>query len=140
MPTWENTPPQLYSIVTGFFPEASPKETWATNPRPLLVCGTAQDPETNMYFCRVAYGTTKVKKAHENDLVIGNFSTMNALGLKYPTAFVINAGEQMVIMPWIERYFQPWSGRKTPFLSRLPTDMQKHVGYTLANMDDLPQF
>ena len=46
MALWERTAPRSFSVVTGFFPETSPKATWATNPRPLLVCGTATDPET----------------------------------------------------------------------------------------------
>ncbi len=141
MAEWERYPPQLYNIVTGFFPEASPKDKWAVNPRPLLVCGRAQDPETGTFFCRIAYGTSQhLHKAHEDDLVVGNLSMLNALNLKCPTRFVINSGQQMVIMPWVEAHFQPWTGFPSPVLSLLPDLMQKHVGFTLSRLDDLPPY
>lgn len=141
MASWEATPPSLYNVVTGFFPEEKPKDNWATNPRPLLVCGTAQDPDTGVYFCRIAYGTSQhLGKAYESDLVIANVSVLNNLELKHPTRFVIHSGTQMQIMPWIEQFFHPWSGFETPILSKLPEDMQKHVGHTLGRLTDLPQF
>lgn len=138
---WERHSPRLYSIVTGFFPEASPKETWATDPRPLLVCGVAQDNDSKTFFCRVAYGTTQhIDKAHENDLVIGNMSMLNTLGLKRTTRFVIHSGKQMAILPWTSEFFSPWSGYTSPFLSCLPEDVQKVVGYDLSQLPDLPSF
>ena len=140
-PAWEGIPPRTYSVVTGFFPEVSPKETWTTNPRPLLVCGTAQDPDTGVYFCRIAYGTSShIDKSHPSDLVVGNLSALDRLGLKKPTRFLIHSGQQMAIMPWTSEFFRPWSGYKTPILSILPDDMQRYVGFTLSNLSNLPQF
>lgn len=141
MAEWERFPPELYSIVTGFFPETRPKDKWAVNPRPLLVCGRAQDPESKQFFCRIAYGTSQnVHSSRNGDLVIGNLALLNSLNLKRPTRFVIHSGKQMVIMPWIEAHFQPWTGFPSPVLSRLPDLMQKDVGYTLAELDDLPEY
>jgi hypothetical protein len=140
-PEWVNRPPNTYDVVTGFFPEASPKETWETNPRPLLVCGRAVDPSTGMVFCRVAYGTTQhIDKAHANDLVIGNLSMLDQLGLKKTTRFVINSGEQMVILPWIDEFFRPWTDYPTPVLSWLPEEMQRFVGHVISKLDNLPKF
>lgn len=140
-PLWEGTRPRLYSVVTGFFPETSPKDTWATNPRPLLVCGTAEDPETRTYFCRVAYGTSAhLDKGHPNDLVVGNLSMLNGLNLKKPTRFVTHSGRHMVIMPWTYEFFRPWNGLTSPVLSYLPDEMQRFVGHVLAELNDLPQF
>lgn len=131
----------MYDIVTGFFPETSPKETWETNPRPLLVCGRAIDDDTGMIFCRIAYGTSqKLDKAHDDDLVIANLSFLNQLGLKTPTRFVIHTGKQMVILPWIEEFFRPWTGYTSPVLSSLPEEMQRHVGAVLGQLDNLPEF
>lgn len=139
--SWEKHPPAMYSIVTGFFPEASPKQTWATNPRPLLVCGTAKHDATGTYFCRVAYGTTKqLDRAHEDDLLIGNLSMLNAMGLKKPTRFVINSGKQMVILPWTEEFFRPWHGCNSPYIGSLPPDPRNHAGHVLSRLKDLPQF
>jgi hypothetical protein len=140
MVSWEATPPQIYSIVTGFFPETSPKDTWATNPRPLLVCGVAQDAGTGMYFCRIAYGTSKTEKSKRSDLIVANLSMLDSLNLKCPTRFVIHSGRQMVIMPWTTGYFQPWTGKSSPILSCLPDDVQRYVGHTLSELNDLPLF
>ena len=139
---WQGTPPCLFHVVTGFFPETSPKETWETNPRPLLVCGVAEDTETSMYFCRVAYGTPRLESAYGrgDDLVIGNLAILDQLGLKKPTRFVVNKGRQMAILPWTDEFFRPWTGYKSPILSILPHDMQRHVGNVVARLDDLPQF
>ncbi|MEP3635221.1 MAG: hypothetical protein ABJM82_16180 [Shimia thalassica] len=141
MANWESVKPDIYSIVTGFFPETNPKENWATNPRPLLVCGVAQDPETKIFFVRIAYGTSKkLELAKKDDLVIGNLSILNSLGLKHQTRFVTFSGQQMVIMPWTQEFFQPWTGRTTPVLSKLPADMQSHMGFVLSSLTDLPEF
>lgn len=140
MPSWEATPPSIYCIVTGFFPEASPKDTWATNPRPLLVCGTAIDKDTGMYFCRVAYGTSRVSRARKDDIIVGNMSALNALGLKTPTRFVISSGAQMAILPWTAEFFHPWTSKSSPILSKLPEDMQRYVGFVLSSLSDLPKF
>ena len=141
MPVWEKTRPRIYSVVTGFFPETSPRPSWETNPRPLLVCGVATHVDTGQHFCRIAYGTTKhLELAKPNDLVIGNLSKLDALGLKYPTRFVVYAGSQMVILPWSEKHFHPWSGKRSPILGRLPDDMQNFLGWALASLSDLPPF
>lgn len=143
MPVWESSAPSLYSIVTGFFPETSPRQTWAENPRPLLCCGVARDDENSTYFVRVAFGTTQnINRAHSTDLVIGNISSLNMLGLMKPTRFVINSGSRMAILPWTEEFFRPWSRPRmvSPILSRLPEDMRRYVGNVLGRLTDLPQF
>ena len=141
MADWERIPPRTYNVVTGFFPETSPKESWETDPRPLLVCGTGQDPVTGMYLCRIAYGTSQhLENSHPNDLVVGNLSMLNLLCLKKPTRFVIFSGQQMVILPWTEEFFRPWTGNRSPVLSRLPKEMQHHVGFVLSALRNLPQF
>ena len=137
---WQRDQPCLFDIVTGFFPEMSPKKTWETNPRPLLVCGVAKDPEDGTFYLRVAYGTSNLRHCNENDLVIGNLSALDSLGLKKPTRFVTHSGNQMVIMPWTDEFFRPWTGMRSPVLSRLPDDMRRFVEGTLARLSDLPQF
>lgn len=140
MPDWERVAPAIYSVVTGFFPETQPKETWATNPRPLLVCGSARDPTSGLNFCRIAYGTKNLAGGHPDDLSIGNLGLLNQLRLKYATRFVISSGSQMVILPWTTEFFRPWSGCRTPVLSRLPDEMQRYAGAILAALPDLPKF
>lgn len=141
MAEWEKARPRIYNVVTGFFPESSPRATWETNPRPLLVCGVATHEETGRHFCRIAYGTTQhLELAKPTDLVIGNLSELDALGLKYTTRFVTNSGKQMVILPWDEEHFRPWSGKRSPVLGLLPEDMQHFLGRVLTSQLDLPQF
>jgi hypothetical protein len=131
----------MYSVVTGFFPETSPKETWASDPRPLLICGTAKNPETGVFLCRTIYGTSQhLELAKPDDLVVGNLSLLNDLCLKKPTRFVLHSGKQMAIIPWTNEFFRPWSDRRTPVRSILPQDMQRHVAFVLSKLKDLPQF
>lgn len=137
MSDWQSSPPRIFSVATGFFPETNPKETWATNPRPLLICGVGRQ-EDGTYICRIAYGTTKTGKAHDDDLVIGNVSALNSLNLKRPTCFVIHSSNQLAYMPWTDEFFRPWSGKISPILGRLSEDMQHHVGSVLASLTDLP--
>lgn len=141
MAEWVKRPPYIYDVVTGFSPETAPKGTWATNPRPLLVCGRAVNDETGMVICRIAYGTSQLgRNVHENDLIVGNLSMLNQLNLKNPTRFVIHSGKQMVNVPWTEEFFRPWSGKSSPVLSTLPEEMQRYVGYVLGQLDDLPDY
>jgi len=65
---------------------------------------------------------------------------LDELGLKHTTRFVIYSGRQMVVMPWIEEFFRPWSEYASPILSSLPIDMQRHVGAVLSALTDLPQY
>ena len=46
----------------------------------------------------------------------------------------------MVILPWIEEFFRPWTGYTSPVLSSLPEEMQRHVGAVLSQLDNLPEF
>lgn len=141
MPAWEKERPNNFDIVTGFFPETSPKTSSTTDPRPLLVCGTAEDKATGTYYCRVAYGTSQhLDRAWPADLVIGNVSFLNSLNLKKPTRFVLYSGNEMVILPWTRRHFQPWSIFATPVLSSLPDNMQRDVAHVLGSLSDLPEF
>lgn len=93
-----------------------------------------------MLLCRIAYGTTNTTNVHKNDLMIGNMSLLDQLGLKRPTKFVLSSGKQMVVLPWTEEFFSPWRGKKTPILGRLPEAIQHHVGFTLSNLPDLPGY
>lgn len=139
--SWQKNPPQLYNIVTGFFPETAPKETWEVNPRPLLVCGVATDQQDGTHYIRVAYGTTKhLDRAKKGDLIIGNMSMLNQMCLKTPTRFVIYSGRAMVILPWTDEFFKPWTNFRTPILSKLPHEMARFVAGTLGPLTDLPKF
>ncbi|WP_370285094.1 hypothetical protein [Pseudooceanicola nanhaiensis] len=65
---------------------------------------------------------------------------LNELGLKRTTRFVINSGDQMVILPWTPEFFRPWKGYKTPVLSVLPDEIQRYVGSILSDLNNLPAY
>lgn len=138
MPDWTSAPPRIYSIVTGFFPEAQPKPNWADNPRPLLVTGVFRNKVSGELWVRTAYGTGEVSKAKGHCLYIGNLSHLNSLNLAKPTAFVLTPGGQHAILPWSEEHFAPWRQFATPVISRLPEEMQEYVATVLARTSNLP--
>lgn len=138
MPNWTSAPPRLYSIVTGFFPEAQPKPNWADNPRPLLVTGVYRNKTTGELWVRTAYGTGEVGKVRGTCLNIGNLSHLNRLNLPKPTAFVLTPGDQHAIMPWSEEHFAPWRQFATPVISKLPLEMQEYVQRVLSRTSNLP--
>lgn len=137
----QNAPP-LFSIVTGFFPEHSPKDP-AKGPehRPLLVCGVRQDPTTSIIFLRIAYGTKQhPTRLRAGDVCVANITEMNGLGLIHPTKFVTHSGANMLIMPYIDEFFRPWRGRTSPVLGMLPPAQCEDLRWHLARATDLPRF
>lgn len=138
MADWTSTPPRAGSIATGFFPEARPKENWATNPRPLLVLKVYRGKASGSFHVLVAYGTTKTGKLRDDCLVIGNLSTLNALNLARPTAFVLSPGSNLAILPWSAKHFACWSGFSTPVISHIPKDMEGFVMEVLQTLTDIP--
>jgi hypothetical protein len=117
---WTLIPPKPLYIVTGYYPEANPKEE--TPPcRPLLVLAVQENTGSGAKFvCTITYGTKNIRTqyATPNDVIIQNVSEMNKLGLKTPTRFIIS-DEFIVEMEWREPFFEPWSGKSTPILSDL---------------------
>lgn len=138
MPDWTSKPPRIYDIVTGFFPEAQPKDSWADNPRPLLVTGVFRNKSTLELWVRVAYGTGEVGNVRGVCLNIGNLSHLDNLRLAKPTAFVLTPGSQHAILPWTKEFFCPWRHFSTPVISSLPPEMREYVKGKLAYRDDLP--
>lgn len=137
---WEQSRPNYFDIVTGFFPEVSPG-VGGPKCRPLLVTGVAKDTNTGLFWCRVAYATTKnIGHAHPDDLVIGTMSILNELGLKYQSRFCLHPPESQVWLPWTSRHFAPWSGRNTPVLSTLPNELQRdRAAYLSSVVERLPK-
>lgn len=139
MVDWSQTPPALFSVVTGFFPETRPKHDWATNPRPLLVTGVFRKRNTSEIFVRVAYGTSRTRRIPAPpNLCIANMSCLDALNLARPTTFVISPGSQMVILPWSPEHFRPWRGFAAPVIGVLPNDMVAYVRDVIRHLQDLP--
>ena len=140
MHDWTRSHPRIYDIVTGFFPEARPKASWAENPRPMLVTGVFRGRTSGEIRLRVAYGTSQVEKIRWPNLNVGNLSNLNDMNLARPTAFVIHPASQMELLRWSDQHFACWSGFSTPIIGRLPPEMQDHVAKVmLSNAAEVPQ-
>jgi len=139
MADWTKTPPAMFDVVTGFFPEVKPKHNWTTNPRPILVTGVFRKQATEEFFIRVAYGTSQIHKIPTPpNLCIGNLSSLDSLNLARPTAFVIAPGSKMMILPWSKDHFRPWRGFASPSIGKLPQDMAAYVKDVISHLEDLP--
>lgn len=137
---WEASAPLIFEVVTGFFPEAKPKPTWATNPRPLLVCGVATDDSTGEHFVRIAYGSKRMEPCGRYDIPLGNLAKLDALNLPHPTRFVLSA-KDLVILPWTKQHFRPWTRFTTPRIGRFDEELRREVQWAMAEQwDDVPQF
>lgn len=128
---WTLSPPNLFDIVTGFYPETKPV---ANTPalRPCLVTHVYQNSETGAYACEIAFGTKNLKilQRKDKDLIIQNFSHMQEVGLPVATRFVLDP-ELRVVLEWCEPNFKPWTGYRTPKIGRLTEYYQKEYAWLM---------
>jgi hypothetical protein len=130
-PNWTLSPPNLFDIVTGFYPESKPV---AGTPalRPCLVTHVYQDTETGAYACEIVFGTKNLKilRRRDKDLIIQNFSDMQEMGLYVATRFDLD-GNKRIVVEWSARNFKPWSGYRTPKIGRLTESYQKEYAWLM---------
>lgn len=131
-PKWTLSPPNLFDIVTGYYPESKPK---AGTPalRPCLVTAVYQDGETGCYACEVAFGT-KTLKTHQRsqlDIIIVNSSELDLMGLPMNTRFDLDT-ENRVVLEWLSRNFKPWTGYRSPRIGALTLEYQKEYAWLMA--------
>ena len=131
-PKWTLSPPNLFDIVTGYYPESKPKAGTPAH-RPCLVTAVYQDEQTGAYACEVAFGT-KTLKTHQRgdlDLIIQNSSDIDAVGLPMATRFDLDK-ENRVVLEWSDTNFKPWRGYSSPRLGGLTLDYQKDYAWLMA--------
>ena len=127
---WERQPPNLFDIVSGFYPETKP--IGADKLRPCLVLRVMQSEDSAEYACKVAYGTTNTKifERADIDLIICNASKMQSVGLPRATRFNLDK-DCLVLLPWNSEFFGCWQGYPTPIIGRLDEDLIKDYGYCM---------
>lgn len=130
-PNWTLSPPSLFDIVTGFYPETNPR---AGTPalRPCLVTHVYQNTETGAYACEIVYGTKNLKTLTRSgkDLIIQNYSDMCEVGLPVATRFDLDANKR-VILEWAEKNFKPWPNHRSPKIGSLTEDYQKDYAWLM---------
>lgn len=130
-PSWTLSPPNLFDIVTGFYPESKPV---AGTPalRPCLVTHVYQDTQTGKYACEIVYGTKNLKllTRKDKDLIVQNFTDMQEVGLPVATRFALD-GNKRVVLEWCELNFKPWSQYRTPKIGRLTDHYQRDYAWLM---------
>jgi hypothetical protein len=124
--------PQVYDIVTGFFPEKKPKGG-TPDRRPLLVTQVLRSRKTGAIAVRVAYGTSQLRFPDRlgRDLIVQNMSDMDECGLQRPTRFVVTPDQQQLLI-WDESNFAPWGAAPSPRRGRLTLDLQKEYAWLMS--------
>jgi hypothetical protein len=131
-PKWALSPPSLFDIVTGFYPETRPKDGTPAH-RPCLVTAVLLNSQTGQYACRIAYGTKNLKTATraDKDLIISKSSHLDEMGLPIVTRFALDE-DLIATFPWDEPHFRPWTGYKTPKIGALTLEYQKDYAWIMA--------
>lgn len=130
-PRWSQTPPAMFDIVTGYFPESKPKGG-AAKLRPMCVTKVLRNKNSGQIACEVAYGTTNLKTWAKmfDDIIIQNLVDLNMSGLPTATRFVLEP-EQRAILPWTSSYFGCWSEKPSPKIGSLPVEYQKDYAFAM---------
>ena len=131
-PKWVLSPPSVFDIVAGYYPESKPRADTPAN-RPCLVTKVFQDDETGRYACEIAYGTKTLNAVArgDKDLIIQNYSHLDEMGLPVATRFNLDLNKR-VVLEWNESNFKPWSGYKTPRIGQLTLHYQKDYAWMMG--------
>lgn len=132
LPKWALSPPNLFDIVTGYYPESKPKAGTPAH-RPCLVTAVYEDTESGGYACEVTFGTKSLKthQRAELDIIIINSSDLDAMGLPMATRFDLDACNR-IVMEWNVKNFKPWRGYVSPKIGALILDYQKEYAWIMA--------
>lgn len=131
-PKWTRSPPNLFDIVTGYYPESKPKAGTPAH-RPCLITAVYQNDEDGSYACEIAFGT-KTLKTHQRsglDIIIVNSSDLDEIGLPIATRFDLDS-ESRVVLEWRTDNFRPWKGYSSPKIGALTLVYQKEYAWLMA--------
>lgn len=130
-PNWINSPPSLFDIVTGYYPEENPKGD-GPSLRPCLITQVLENKKTGSYACKIAYGTKNLKTwaRKDKDIIVQNSSDLDRMGLPVATRFVIDE-DMMMILPWSPPHFDCWAGKLNPKLGQLLLEYQKEYAFIM---------
>jgi hypothetical protein len=132
------TIPSPASIVWCKFPDHLAPGVPGPKERPALVFKVryADDPPADRFYVQVAYGTSKMKHERRlNDFALANVTLLNLLRLPQPTRFDL---DNVLWLPWAKPFFCPRDETDrfaTPTISTLPDDLQRVLGWTMAERE-----
>lgn len=131
------TVPAGPSIVWCNFPESDALGRPGPKPRPALVFKSryADNPPGDRFYVLVAYGTSNLKtQRRDRDFTIGNETMLNMLRLPQMTRFDL---DRVLWLPWAKPFFvaRDEVSFATPTLSVLPSDMQRLLGWRMAERE-----
>lgn len=118
-----HTMPRPLDVVWCAFPEDEYPNKPGPKPRPALVRAVFLFAQQTRVVIEVTYGTSKISRLHQLDLIIANNEEMAAAGLPQATGFRLS---RTIKLPWAAEYFYPREGCKTPIVGHLEqrTQMQ----------------
>jgi hypothetical protein len=128
-PSWTESPPFAYDIVSCWYPENDP-----LNPgpklRPALVLAVFQGKTTGSFACRVAYGTRELKIIHRRtlDLIVQRAVDIRQFGLKSATRFDLDC---VAVLPWMPRFFDCWDGYSSPQIGSLNEEYIREYAFLM---------
>lgn len=136
-PEWTKSPPNLFDIVAGFYPESMPSAVTPAH-RPCLVTAVYVNEETGGFACEIAYGTKRLRlmQRQDKDLIIQNSSDLDEIGLPMATRFDLDR-KNRVVLEWNPENFKPWSGYKTPRIGALTLPYQKDYAWLMLKRGEL---
>lgn len=130
-PKWTTSPPSLFDIVTGFYPESNPKGSGPAL-RPCLVTRVLRSRQSGKIACEIAYGTKNLKTwvRGNDDIIIQNSLHLDEIGLPFATRF--NLDDNMrIILYWEPPHFDCWSGYSSPKIGHLTEEYQKEYAWIM---------
>lgn len=130
-PNWTLSPPSLFDVVTGYYPESNPKGDKPAL-RPCLVTRVFKHKTQEEYACEIAYGTKNLKTwlRHSQDIIIQNNNDLDDIGLPFATRFVLD-DDAKIVMRWRPPNFDCWSGYRSPKIGQLTIDYQKEYAWIM---------
>lgn len=131
-PSWTKSPPNLFDIVAGFYPESKPRQGTPAH-RPCLVTHVFENQATHAFACQIAYGSKHLKTVtrSDKDIIIQNSTHLDEMGLPMATRFDLDP-ENRVVLEWSPPNFVPWSNRRTPRIGHLTLEYQKEYAWLMA--------
>lgn len=132
------TIPAPASIVWCHFPEHADLGKPGPKARPALVFKVrhAENPPGGKFNVFIAYGTSVLKTGiRTDDFTIANSATLDLLRLPQATRFDL---DNMLWLPWARPFFCPRAMDdrfSTPTVSVLPGELQRMLGWTMADRD-----
>ena len=131
-PSWAVSPPNLFDIVVGFYPESQPKAGTPAH-RPCLVTAVYADEAKAVFACEIAFGTKRLKTLSRGDidLIIQNSTDLDEMGLAVATRFDLDSATR-VVLEWNDTNFKPWTGYNTPKIGALTLPYQKDYVWLMA--------